>query len=142
MSGGATAAWIAAGAAAAGTVASLDQANNAQHQNRLQMEEQQRQMAEAQRMQETELRAQQAMNNANLAQAAGAAAESKALMEKQLKAADENMNKASQKRPNTSRIVDEAAQAGKSGASGTMLTGSQGVDASTLQLGRSTLLGA
>lgn len=142
MSGGATAAWIAAGVAAAGTVASMDQANNAQHQQRLQAAQQQQQAAEAQQMQEEQLRAQTAMNNANLAQAAGAAAESKALMEKQLKAADESMNKASQKRPNTSRIVDEAAQAGKAGASGTMLTGSQGVDASTLQLGRSTLLGA
>jgi hypothetical protein len=142
MSGGATAAWIAAGAAAAGTVASLDQAQRAQHQGRLQAEQQQQQMAEAQRLQEEQLRAQTSMNNANLAQAAGAAAESKALMEKQLKAADESMNKASQKRPNTSRIVDEAAQAGRAGASGTMLTGSQGVDPGSLQLGRSTLLGA
>ena len=134
--------YVSAAAAVIGAGASIDQANNAQHQQRLQMEEQQRQMAEAQRMQESELRAQQAMNNANLAQAAGAAAESKALMEKQLKAADENMNKASQKRPNTARIVDEAAQAGKAGASGTMLTGTQGVDPGSLQLGRSTLLGA
>jgi uncharacterized protein HemX len=142
MSGGATAAWIAAGAAAAGTIASVDQAQRAQHNQRLQAEQQQQQMVEAQRLQDEQLRAQTSMNNANLAQAAGAAAESKALMEKQLKAADESMNKASQKRPNTSRIVDEASQAGRAGSSGTMLTGSQGVDPGSLQLGRSTLLGA
>ena len=142
MSGGATAAWIAAGAAAAGTAASIDQAKGAQHQQRLAAEQQQKQMEEAQRMQEAELRAQQSMNAQNLAQASAAAAESKALMDKQLKASDEAMNKASQKRPNTSRIVDEASQAGRAGASGTMLTGSQGVDPGALQLGRSTLLGA
>lgn len=142
MSGGGTAAWIAAGAAAAGAATAYDQANSADHQRRVQAEEQQRQFAEAQKQQEEALRAQERMNAANLAQASKAAAESKALMDKQLKAADENMNRATQKRPNTARIVDEAAQAGKAGASGTMLTGSQGVDPTALQLGKTTLLGA
>jgi hypothetical protein len=70
------------------------------------------------------------------------AVDSKAKMDNHLKAADESLNQATQKRPNTLSIVDQAAQAGKSGSSGTMLTGSQGVDLSSLQLGRNKLLGA
>lgn len=137
----------------AGAVAQVDATKSAQHQGRVQADQQATQLAQAQQL-ETEklaqaerlatqqLKAQAAAQAASLAQASRAASESKALMDKQLKAADESMNRATQKRPNTARIVDEAAQAGRSGASGTMLTGSQGVDASTLQLGRSTLLGA
>lgn len=78
---------------------------------------------------------------ANLSAASRAAAESKALMDKQLKAQDEAMNRANQKRPNTRGILEQAQQAGKSGASGTMLTGPQGVDTGSLQLGKATLLG-
>lgn len=140
-------------ATAAGAAVAYDSANNADFQARKQREQQATQLAEstrietqklqqAQKLADQQLAAQRSAQAASIAQANKAAAESKALMDKQLKSADENMNRALQKRPNTSRIVDEAAQAGKAGASGTMLTGSQGVDASTLQLGRSTLLGA
>ncbi|CAN7502233.1 hypothetical protein LJR074_003485 [Acidovorax sp. LjRoot74] len=59
----------------------------------------------------------------------------------QAKAADEATNRANQRRPNTSAAVDAASLLGKGGASGTMLTGPQGVDASALNLGRNTLLG-
>jgi hypothetical protein len=38
-------------------------------------------------------------------------------------------------------ILDAATQAGKGGASGTMLTGSQGIDPNLLSLGKNTLLG-
>lgn len=123
------------------TAVQYDNANNAQHDNRVRAEEQARQVEEANRIQKQQLADQRAAQAANLAQAQRAAAESKAQMDRQLKAAEESMNRTTQKRPNTSRVVDEAAQAGRAGASGTMLTGSQGVDPGTLQLGRSTLLG-
>jgi len=153
MSGGTTAAWIMAGAAVAGTAASIDAAKAAKHQQKVQAEQQALQMAEASKLEAQKLQqaqmlsdqslaAQRSAQSASLAQASRSASESKALMDKQLKASDENMNRALSKRPNTSRIVDEAAQAGKAGASGTMLTGSQGVSPDSLQLGRSTLLGA
>lgn len=57
------------------------------------------------------------------------------------KSADEATNRANQKRPDTMAILDAAAQSGKGGASGTMLTGSQGIDPSALNLGKNTLLG-
>ncbi len=60
---------------------------------------------------------------------------------KQESAADQATSRANQKRPDTMAILDAAAQSGKGGASGTMLTGPQGVDPSALQLGKNTLLG-
>lgn len=133
--------------------ATMYQANKAQSAAKDQQRMQQQQLAEAQMMEQQklaqaeklaadQLAAQQRAQAASIAQAQSAQAESKALMDKQLKAADENMNRSMQKRPDTRRIQDEAAQAGKSGASGTMLTGPQGVDSASLQLGKSTLLGA
>jgi predicted ATP-dependent serine protease len=68
--------------------------------------------------------------------------QAKASALKQEKAADEATNRANAKSPNTSAILDQAMQSGKGGASGTMLTGPQGIDPSTLSLGKSTLLGA
>lgn len=59
----------------------------------------------------------------------------------QARAADQAMNAANQKRPNTSEILDAANQAGRAGVSGTMLTGTKGVDPNQLALGRSALLG-
>lgn len=133
-------------------VAGIDQAKQAKHQAKVQAQQQadqleqaqqleQQKLAQAERLAQQQLAAQQRAQAAAIAQAQRAQAESKALMDKQLKAADENMNRATQKRPNTARIVDEAAQAGKAGASGTMLTGPQGVDPGSMQLGKSTLLG-
>lgn len=133
-------------------VAGIDQAKQAKHQAKVQAQQQADQLvqaqqlelqklAQAERLAQQQLAAQQRAQAASIAQAQRAQAESKALMDKQLKAADENMNRATQKRPNTARIVDEAAQAGKAGASGTMLTGPQGVDPGAMQLGKSTLLG-
>lgn len=61
--------------------------------------------------------------------------------EKQAQAADQALNQANQKKPDTSAILSAAQQSGKSGQSGTMLTGSQGVDPTSLTLGKSTLLG-
>lgn len=70
-----------------------------------------------------------------------ATAQAKTQADAQAKAADEATNRANQRRPNTSAAVDAASLLGKGGASGTMLTGPQGVDASALNLGRNTLLG-
>lgn len=61
--------------------------------------------------------------------------------DKQEKAADQATNRANQKKPDTGAILDAANQAGKGGASGTMLTGAQGIDPSMLNLGKNTLLG-
>lgn len=105
MSGGATAAWVAAGAAVAGVAMS--------YQNG---QEQKKAAASAQ---------EQAKQNAL----------------KQEKAADEANNRANQKSADTSSALSAAQQAGKSGQSGTMLTGSQGVDPNSLNLGKTTLLG-
>jgi hypothetical protein len=56
-------------------------------------------------------------------------------------AAEQANNKANQKRPNASAISSAIEQAAKGGPSGTMLTGALGVDPSSLQLGKQTLLG-
>ena len=71
------------------------------------------------------------------------AAQAQALQQSQKAArqADIANNKANQKRANPASALDAAKQAGKAGQSGTLLTGSQGVDPSTLSLGKSTLLG-
>lgn len=106
MSGGATAAWVMAGAAVAGAAVSYQ---NGQEQKKA-----------------AERASQQAQANA----------------QKQEKAADEATNRANQKRADTGAALDAASQSGKAGASGTMLTGPQGVDSNTLNLGKSTLLGS
>lgn len=153
MSGATTATWIMAGAAAAGAAATYDAQKSAKHQAKVQEELQAKQMEEAnaiaakeremtERINQQNLEAQRSAQAASLAAAAKQAADSKALMDKQLKAADEATNRAAQKRPNTSSILSEAEQAGKAGVSGTMLTGPQGVSNDQLTLGRSTLLGA
>ena len=60
---------------------------------------------------------------------------------KQERAADQALNQANQKKPDTSAILSAAQQSGKAGASGTMLTGPAGIDPNSLTLGKSTLLG-
>lgn len=70
-----------------------------------------------------------------------AMAQAQANADRQAKQAEEDMNRANQKKPDTSAILAAAQQSGKAGASGTMLTGPQGVDPSALSLGKSTLLG-
>lgn len=61
--------------------------------------------------------------------------------EKQEKLAQEQMGRANQKQPDTAALLSAAQQSGKSGPSGTMLTGPQGIDPNSLSLGKSTLLG-
>ncbi|MHB1371261.1 MAG: hypothetical protein ACYCW7_13820 [Pseudomonadaceae bacterium] len=71
-----------------------------------------------------------------------ATAQAQANAEQQATAAEQAMNAQNQKRPNTSEILDAATQAGRGGVSGTMLTGSQGVDKNAMALGRNALLGS
>jgi hypothetical protein len=76
------------------------------------------------------LRQQEAAQTQQLAQAKEAAATSQ-----------QNINKANQRRPDTQAVMADATAAGAGGASGTMLTGPQGIDPQQLALGKNTLLG-
>lgn len=60
---------------------------------------------------------------------------------KQEKQMEQQMNAANQKKPDTMAMLNDAAQKGRAGQSGTMLTGPQGIDPSLLTLGKNTLLG-
>lgn len=71
-----------------------------------------------------------------------AAQQAEANAKKQEKAADEATNRANTKRADTGAALDSATQAGKAGASGTMLTGPQGIDPAALNLSKNTLLGS
>ena len=77
----------------------------------------------------------------NASAQANAQKDAKSAALKQEQAAEEANNRANQKRPDTMAILDAAKQSGNSGASGTTLTGAQGVDPGALNLGKSTLLG-
>lgn len=56
-------------------------------------------------------------------------------------AADEANNRANRKSPDVSAMLSASALAGRSGQSGTMLTGPQGLATSTMTLGKTNLLG-
>lgn len=71
-----------------------------------------------------------------------ASQQAEANAKKQEKSADEATNRANQKRADTGAALDAASQSGKAGASGTMLTGPQGIDPAALNLGKNTLLGS
>lgn len=60
----------------------------------------------------------------------------------QEKAADEASNAANMKTPDTAAMMSSAMLSGKAGASGTMLTGAQGVKKDKLGLSKSNLLGS
>lgn len=70
-----------------------------------------------------------------------AAAQAQANANAQLLSSQQALNRANQKQPDTSAILSAAMQSGRMGASGTMLTGPQGINPSTLNLGKTTLLG-
>jgi DNA-directed RNA polymerase beta subunit len=59
----------------------------------------------------------------------------------QTQTSQQNINRANQRRPDSQASMDMAATAGGGGASGTMLTGPQGIDPQQLALGKNTLLG-
>lgn len=103
-----------------------DQKNAAERANRIARENANRQAAQA------EKEAQQLKANVDKQEKASEMAANRAEMA---------ANRANQKRPDTRSILDAARQAGKSGVSGTMLTGPAGVDPALLSLGKNTLLG-
>lgn len=70
-----------------------------------------------------------------------AAAQAQTNAEKQVVAAERDMNARNSKQPNTAAMASANQQAAQSGIGSTMLTGSQGVDPTSLVLGRNTLLG-
>lgn len=53
----------------------------------------------------------------------------------------QNINRASQKRPDMGTIMQKAQESARGGVAGTMLTGPQGVAPELLKLGKNTLLG-
>lgn len=62
--------------------------------------------------------------------------------EKQRQQSEELVNRANQRSPDVSSIMQAAADSSKGGAAGTMLTGPTGVDPNSLALGKSSLLGS
>lgn len=76
-----------------------------------------------------------------LKQQESAQSEAKQTALAQEKAADEASNAQNMKSPDTNAMMSAAMMSGKSGVSGTMLTGAQGVDKDKLNTKRSTLLG-
>ena len=71
-----------------------------------------------------------------------AATQAQATADKQATLAEQANNKANAKSPDVSAMISANQQSAKAGASGTMLTGPSGIDPSTLNLGKNTLLGA
>lgn len=55
--------------------------------------------------------------------------------------ADQAFNRANPKKPNVAEMLYGNQAAGSAGAGSTMVTGPQGIDPSTLSLGKTTLLG-
>ena len=62
--------------------------------------------------------------------------------EKQSQQSQQLVNRANQKRPDVSSIMQAASAASSGGGAGTMLTGPTGVDPNALALGKSSLLGS
>lgn len=152
MSGAATIAAIAAVATVAVSAYSVDQQSKANadakkqqqkaiEQQQAAQEAQQRQAAEAMALEQQRaaeaMRAQEAQAAAQLAMAERNITQ----QEVQLKTAEQSANKANAKRPDASAMMAAAEQSAKAGASGTMLTGPQGIDPNALSLSKNTLLG-
>lgn len=74
-------------------------------------------------------------------QAQEAANQQKANAEKTQAMQEQQINRANAKRPDIGAMLSGNEMAGKGGASGTMLTGPQGVDPNALSLSKNTLLG-
>lgn len=77
----------------------------------------------------------------SLAQQNAAQNEARQQAAAQEKAADEANNQQNMKSPDTNAMMSAAMMSGKSGVSGTMLTGAQGVEKDKLGVKRNTLLG-
>ena len=71
-----------------------------------------------------------------------AAKKAQANADKQAQQAEQEINRANQKSPDVGAMLAANQQQSLSGQSGTMLTGSRGIDPNSLTLGQSTLLGS
>jgi hypothetical protein len=123
----------------------VDQANAALAQQKSEFD---KTFAASQEQAAAQLRATALTNDLNMKAASQAADAQKEALSAQVAAADrlykqqtEAMNKANQKQPDTAAITAENKANGKSGQSGTMLTGPTGIDMNSLLLGKNTLLG-
>lgn len=73
--------------------------------------------------------------------AQNASRQAQANADKAANQAQQDFNRANQKQPDTAGILAATQQAGKAGASGTMLTGPTGIKPDSITLGKTTLLG-
>jgi multidrug efflux pump subunit AcrA (membrane-fusion protein) len=67
--------------------------------------------------------------------------QAKASAQAQAKQAEMDANRANMAMPDTAAMMSEAMLSGRSGQSGTLLTGPSGINLDTLKLSRNTLLG-
>jgi len=106
------------------------------------MQQQQQQAADSMAAQQAQADQQMAAAQASFAATQSQFEKQMQMQQNQLKTAEENANKGNAKRPNSTAMMAATEQAAKAGASGTMLTGPQGVDPSALSLSKNTLLGS
>ena len=153
MSGAATIAAVAAVASVGVAAYSTIEQKKANARAREQQEEAINNQRIAQEQQQQQAEQQMAQQQAQASQEMAAATQSfqatqaqfekqNTLQQNQLKTAEESSNKYSAKRPNSTAMLAATEQAAKSGASGTMLTGPQGIDPNALSLSKNTLLGS
>jgi len=126
---------VAVGAAVVGSALYMgNQQEKAQKSAQQQAQQQAEQQAEQARVDSEKLTAEYQKQTEAYQQQAKA-------MQQQLLASQQSFNQANQKQPNAQRALSAVGAASRAGQSGTMLTGSQGVDTSALALGKNTLLG-
>lgn len=111
-----------------------------------QLEQSRRQLASQQLQTTSLLTAQQQQFDTLMTQQQSASSAAMALQREEAAAqaqiAEENKNRANQKKPATEAFIGKNERAGASGQSGTLLTGAGGVSSASLPLGKATLLGA
>lgn len=142
MSGAATIAAVAAVAGVGVSAYSTIKQQQANSRAREQQEESLRQQQEAINTQQAQAEQQMAMQQEAANKQLSIAEQSLKQTDTQLKTAEQSSNKYNAKRPDSTAMISQTEQAAKAGASGTMLTGPQGVDPSALSLSKNTLLGS
>lgn len=142
MSGAATIAAVAAVASVGVSAYSTIKQQQANGRAREQQEESLRQQQEAITAQQAQAEQQMAMQQDASNKQLSIAEQSLKQTDSQLKTAEQSANKFNAKRPDSTAMLSAAEQAAKAGASGTMLTGPQGVDPASLSLSKNTLLGS
>lgn len=142
MSGAATIAAVAAVAGVGVSAYSTIKQQQANSRAREQQEESLRQQQEAITAQQAQAEQQMALQQEASTKQLSIAEQSLKQTDSQLKTAEQSANKFNAKRPDSTAMLSQTEQAAKAGASGTMLTGPQGVDPASLSLSKNTLLGS